>query len=60
MSKKEEVYTFAIEYVIQALGSRMDVATVTCDFEKGLINALKKNFQTHILYFATFTGNKLC
>ncbi|KAE9191822.1 hypothetical protein PF004_g21497 [Phytophthora fragariae] len=43
-SKQQEVYWNALNYVIIQIGRLLEPATVTCDFERGLMNAVTDQF----------------
>jgi hypothetical protein len=48
-SKNEMAYKHAFCMYVAATGDSMEVINATCDFEKGLINALKDQFQKPVV-----------
>lgn len=47
-SKDESTYHLAFQLALCSSGLKLSPKTVTCDFEKGLVNAAKKVFSTSI------------
>ncbi|KAG2786303.1 hypothetical protein PC129_g14096 [Phytophthora cactorum] len=43
-SKQQDAYWNALNYVIVQTGRLLEPATVTCDFEHGLVNAITEQF----------------
>ena len=48
-SKTEALYWHVMHWVIVTSGWKMDPFSVTCDFEKGLINAVKQQFMDSVI-----------
>ena len=48
-SKKEQIYRHALYLVKSTVGSKINPASVTCDFEKALHNAVRMEFPTSII-----------
>jgi hypothetical protein len=48
-SKKEIVYKHALRMCVAATGGSMQVINATCDFEQGIINALKDQFKKPVV-----------
>ena len=44
MNKTEDFYWHAFHFLIFTLGCKLSLSSITCDFEKGLMNALKDQF----------------
>jgi hypothetical protein len=48
-SKKEETYKHALRLCAAAANDRLEVHNVTCDFEMGIINAMKDQFKKPVV-----------
>jgi hypothetical protein len=48
-SKQERAYKHAFRLCVAATDDNMEVINATCDFEKGMINALKDQFKKPIV-----------
>jgi hypothetical protein len=57
-SKEESVYKYALEQLqlctLNLIGHKMEAKTITCDFEKGLINAVVNSFPEAIPIMCLF------